>query len=344
VTTGRPKVRQGYGFDAVALATAIAIGFQGTAARAAEAEKEAVRNRIFTPDGRFEVGVTWGITMLSMMTQHMNFNLDVGYNFNDSLAVVIAGGYGLGSHTSVAHEVFNEVGQKNPTPPPMGPGALAVAADFQNLWELGPHAELNLRWSPIYGKMNLAGELPVHFQTFLTLGGGVGQFQFYSPVFCLAYGVLPDPNDPANTNPYTEEMNPAVLNSASFQAQNPDWNPTMPATNPGNVAGCVDPLHMTDVKPIVNFGGGFRFFLTKNIALKIEVRDYLFPDFYFVSIKRSQIGGWLNNNPPADTTVPQNATPNAVQAYCTSSGNCNKSGSPGFTSIALFNLGLQWIF
>jgi outer membrane beta-barrel protein len=198
---------------------------------------------------------------------------------------------------------------------------------------MGPHAELNLRWSPIYGKLNLLGELPIHFQAFLTLGGGAGQFQFYSPVFCLQEGTIPDPNDPLNTNPFTETSNPNEIGSPSFQAQNTG----------AKIPGCVYPLHMTDIKPVGNFGGGLRIFITKNVALKLEVRDYFFPDFYFISIQRSQIGGW--NGTGYDTNFPtNNPTPNTVQGYCASSSNCNKASSPGFTSIVLINFGLQWIF
>jgi outer membrane beta-barrel protein len=41
-----------------------------------------------------------------------------------------------------------------------------------------------VRWAPIYGKISLLAELPVHFQAYLSLGGGAGSFVRQSLVYC----------------------------------------------------------------------------------------------------------------------------------------------------------------
>ncbi len=326
MATGRPKVRQGKSTAALAIASVIAVA-SAPAARAVEAEKEAVRNRAFTVGGRFELGVDpVGVTVLNMMTQHWDFTGHIAYNFNEPWALVLSGGYALGQHTSIAHDVFTEVGQKDPTPPPAGPGALRIAADFHNLWEMGAHAELNLRWSPIYGKLNLAGELPIHFQFYITVGGGVGMFSFASPVFCLQRGQIWDPNDPANNDPFYEDSPQSALGDTIHNTG-------------GKIPGCVEPLVEHDIKPVVNAGAGLRIFVTRNIALNIEFRDYTFPDQFFVGIYRDKVA-----SPPDSSSFPNGSTPSAVAAVCNQTGDCASSASPGFTNLVFFVAGIQWIF
>ena len=348
MATSRPKVRRGNGLDVLVAVSVIAVAL-ATSAHAAEAEKEAVRNRVFTTDGRFEVGLTGGLTVLNTMTQHYNGNIDIAYNFTDAWALMLGGGYALGSHTSVAHDVFREVGSKDPVPPcPSNPppncvggsGALTSAADFHNLWTMGPHAELNIRWSPIYGKLNLAGELPVHFQAYVTVGGGAGMFNFISPVFCLQRAMIPDPNDGNNPDVFYEDSPPNSIAKAVND----------PANTGAKIQGCVEPLHMTDIKPIGNFGGGLRIFITKNFAIKLEFRDYLFPDQLFVAINRAAIGGGATQQeqtqyqPDPNAANINNTNPTTVNNYCKQSGNCQQSGSPGITNLVMFNGGIQWLF
>ena len=40
------------------------------------------------------------------------------------------------------------------------------------------------RWSPFYGKISLMAELPVHFQTYVWLGGGAAALHRESIVYC----------------------------------------------------------------------------------------------------------------------------------------------------------------
>jgi outer membrane beta-barrel protein len=316
-------------------------------ARAAEVENEAVRNREFTVEKRVEVGANFGLTILNMLTSHIDASADVAYNFTEAWALVLGGGYAFGSHTSVANDVFREVGSKDPVPPcptPTPPGcvggsgALSNAADFANLWMMQEHAELNLRWSPIYGKLNLAGELPVHFQVFITAGGGAADFQFYSPVFCLQRGMVFDPDDPNNNDTFTETSSQAQIQKSLSDTTN----------NTGaKIQGCVFPLSENTWKPVINFGGGLRVFITKNIAIKLEFRDYIFPDQYFININRTAIGGGaLQGQPGFDPSFPAtpNLSPSQVNAYCTRTGNCQNAPNAGFTNLVFFNGGLQWLF
>jgi outer membrane beta-barrel protein len=60
-----------------------------------------------------------------------------------------------------------------------------VTDDLSNLWEMKVNAILGARWAPIYGKISLLSEVPVHFQTYLWAGLGGGTFHRESVVMCL---------------------------------------------------------------------------------------------------------------------------------------------------------------
>lgn len=327
----------------------------GSIARAAEpekVEKVVVRNRQNTLGLRFDLGATFGLTVINRMTDHMNLNLDLAMNFSEEWALVLGGGYALGKHTSVAHDAFIEVGKKDPVSTTAGSGSLPEAHDFHDLWVLAAHAELNLRWQPVYGKINLLSELPIHFQWYLTVGAGAGQFRRDSVVFCLKRGYapagaehsgkgtrqrlpwegppIPDPEDDRNLRPYYADSDPANLDS-------PD--------NTGKTAdGCREPLREREVKVVGNLGIGLRFFLTRHLAVKLELRNYFFPDRYYVFIKREVVARGDATNAAAQGTE-------ALDDWCRSPDpgnpekwNCSQAANPGFTQLVLFNAGVQWIF
>ncbi len=147
-----------------------------TAAPAQELiENVVVRNRLHEASGRFELGVHVGFTLLSRLTDHYNFNLDVAYNLSESFALELQGGYALSRHTGLADQITDDVNSNS---------SLATVNDLSGLWEMQANGVLGLRWAPIYGKISLMAELPVHFQTYLWLGGGVGTFARTSVVDC----------------------------------------------------------------------------------------------------------------------------------------------------------------
>src|SRR5205814_5744149 len=53
-------------------------------------------------------------------------------------------------------------------------------------WQMRGNALAGLRWQPIYGKISLLAELPVHFQAYLSANVGAGSFHRQSLVYCRA--------------------------------------------------------------------------------------------------------------------------------------------------------------
>ncbi len=216
--------------------------------RAAEPEKVVVRNRQFAVDGKLEGNLGVGLTVVNYLTDHTNLSGSLAYNFTEQLALEVGGGYALSRHTNVADAAAHEVVTADPSV------QQKKVNDFSDLWQMGWSATGALRWAPIYGKLNIAAELPVHFQFYLLAGGGAGGMSRDSLVYCIG--------SPVNRKSAT------CSPSESGAADN------------------LTPLHSSAIKPLAMAGAGLRFFINKWSGLRLEVRDVAFPDSYRVDILR----------------------------------------------------------
>ena len=167
---------------AVALFTSAAALAQTSVDQSGEqlVESVAVRNRLYAPGGRWEIGPSVGFTVLTRLTDHYVFNLGAAYNFSDTLAAEIRGGYAYSRQTGLAEQAAAELLKEDPFQE-----LKTIRDDFANLWQMEANAVAGARWAPIYGKISLMAEVPVHFQTYLALGIGAGTFHRQSLVMCL---------------------------------------------------------------------------------------------------------------------------------------------------------------
>lgn len=134
-------------------------------------EKVVVRNRIHHSQGQWEVNPGIGFSLSNQMTEHTNFELGLAYNLWESFALELRGGYALAGLSSVAKQVQQQyVGAIQQ---PTDENSEQKYTDFADSWQLQWQAMVLPRWQPIYGKLNLVTELPVHFQGYLTAGGGL---------------------------------------------------------------------------------------------------------------------------------------------------------------------------
>ena len=137
-------------------------------------ERAVVRNRLFSVAHRLEITPVLGVSLVDRLVSHLNFTLGVAYNFSDHWAVEGRVGYAISGHNGLADQVAQHFLQKD----------IRMVDDLSSLWEMKANALAGIRWSPIYGKISLVAELPVHFQFYLWAGGGVGHFRRQSLVFC----------------------------------------------------------------------------------------------------------------------------------------------------------------
>ncbi len=219
-------------------------------AAAAEPERAAVRNRLYSTAGKLELSASAGLTPVDFLTDHKSLELGLAYNLSEQLALELDAGYAFSGHTAVARAASAQLAATDPAK------GGSSSDDFSDLWQMTWNAELTLRWAPIYGKISLAAEVPVHFQAYLLGGAGVGRFAKDSLVYCIG-------------TPATRQL---ATCDAGTAGQGPD---------------ALTPLHETAVKPLATFGGGFRFFVNRWAGLRLEVRDIVFPDSYRVSIDRA---------------------------------------------------------
>lgn len=223
-------------------------------------EKVAVRNRLYTVAGRWEIGGNVGIAVLSRLTDHYNLNLSGAYNFTDWLGIELRAGYAISMHTSLAKQIQDDFYTNT---------SISKANDLSDLWEMKANGIVGLRFQPIYGKINLMAELPVHFQLYGWLGGGAGMFGRESLVIC-----------PVKTNAsecgeyFTEtKVSPIVSLALGFRFFIPG------VTSTGNVVG-------------------------QKHGIKLEVRDWSFLDSYYVGVDRSMSNA---GNPTAGGMLSPNA-------------------------------------
>jgi len=168
-------------FKALCLSGSLMLALSSATVFAAEeqggelVEKVAVRNKLFSVAGRWELGGNVGLSVLSRLTDHYNLNVSVARNFAEWLGVELRGGYAISRHTSLADQIASDFAANT---------SIMTVKELSDLWEMTANAMIGLRFQPIYGKLGLMAELPVHFQLYAWVGGGGGLFHRESLTLC----------------------------------------------------------------------------------------------------------------------------------------------------------------
>ena len=233
-------------------------------------ERTVVRNRLYNVKGRFEVAPHVGFTMVDRLTNHWNFNVSAAYNLQETFALELRGGYALSRHTGLARQVSEHLLQRNPA------NEVQITSDLKNLWEMKANGLVGARWAPLYGKISLLAELPVHFQAYLWAGGGAGMFHRESIVYCQGQA----------------DRAQGICNGGWLEDDKVSW--------------------------IASGAAGFRFFTHPGGGLRVEVRNYVWPDSFLEDINRRQAEAGQQTGVDAS--------------------------NPGLSQIVLLDLGYTFIF
>jgi len=209
-----------------------------------------VRNRLHSMEGRWELGLGAALTPVTYLTRHTRLSLSGAYHLSEQFSFEVSGGWAFSSHTSVAEAASLEIVRAE-----LG-SRYQVVDDFEDLWRMTWSGTAAMRWAPVYGKLNLASELPVHFQAYLFAGGGVSGFVRDSLVYCVG--------------------SPSSRGLAVCEA------------GVAGDANVLTPLSERAIRPVLMGGLGVRLFLTQRFSVQLEARDLSFPDSYRKDIDRAR--------------------------------------------------------
>jgi outer membrane beta-barrel protein len=221
------------------------------AARAAEGpdaptEPAAVASRLYPVAGRFELGLRAGLDLLPELTDAYTLGVSLAYNAAEWGAVELRLGHAFTRNTSAAGDAAVRLyGLTTPQ-----------VTELRNTWRLGPHALVGFRFQPIYGKLNLVAELPVHFQVYAWAGGGAVLLDRTSPTLCLA--------------PIAGGVDPRRC----VQGGEVRWD---------------EYLSEARVSPLVSLALGLRLFVAQHHALTLEGRSWSYLDRFYQDVTRAAV-------------------------------------------------------
>jgi len=137
-------------------------------------EPKSVSFRRYALDGRHDLGVFADFSIKNKLTEHYGAALTYDYQFNEYLAsdLFVAGGYGgLTSLVTNIRDTAKYSGTKD---------------DLADAGALVGTAQLGVRFTPFYGKLSLASELPVHFNLYFVGGVGAALVNYNGVLSCGA--------------------------------------------------------------------------------------------------------------------------------------------------------------
>jgi outer membrane beta-barrel protein len=141
-------------------------------------EGVAVRNRLYRMQSKFELAPTVGFGLAPQLTRHVHVALGAAYNFSETWALELRAGYSFSGHSATADEIGRNFLELDPA------HRLRSTDDLSALWEMKANGLVGVRWTPLYGKLSIFSEWPLHFQAYLWAGGGAAQLHRQSIVYC----------------------------------------------------------------------------------------------------------------------------------------------------------------
>ena len=138
-----------------------------------------VQHKLYTMTGRWEAGAAFGKALNEDLVDQFGALFSLSFHPNEWLDV---GGEALLNHASLSALALNVRSGLRPRTDGQ------VADEFRDDNQLRGGGFAVARVAPIYGKLNLAAELPIHFQAFVLGGGGAARIHRESVNLCAQPG------------------------------------------------------------------------------------------------------------------------------------------------------------
>lgn len=134
---------------------------------------KAVQRKVFLKKQRVELFPYFGFDLNDPFFTHLVLGGSLSYHLVDSLSIDARGGFVFASiEKNIVRIIRTEAGAILENPP-----------EFQF------HADLDLTWAPIYGKISLFGDAILHFDTYVSGGPGLfGTDEGVNPAFNVGIG------------------------------------------------------------------------------------------------------------------------------------------------------------
>lgn len=134
---------------------------------------KAVQRKVFLKKQRVELFPYFGFDLNDPFFTHLVLGGSLSYHLVDSLSIDARGGFVFASiEKNIVRIIRTEAGAILENPP-----------EFQF------HADIDLTWAPIYGKISLFGDAILHFDTYVSGGPGVfGTDEGVNPAFNVGIG------------------------------------------------------------------------------------------------------------------------------------------------------------
>ena len=188
----RLQPSHGHRLPRAALIAALALAAFGARPAAAEdviygpdGAPTVLQHKLYPMSDTFELSLRAQTALNQPLVIHYGGGLTFSYHPNEWFD---AGLEAFGNYTALSNlsEVIREkLPVRNSTTP---------KDEIANSDQLRFGGLVNARVAPIYGKFNLASELPVHFQTYILVGAGLGQLHHESVNLCAVNGTTACPD------------------------------------------------------------------------------------------------------------------------------------------------------
>jgi outer membrane beta-barrel protein len=143
-----------------------------------------VQNKLFRASGGWELGLGFSTALNTSLVDQYGGLLSLSYHPNDWADVGVDVLLNRTAISGLSGQIRDRLPPRaNPATGQPNSGDEITGAD-----QLRGGALAMARIAPIYGKLNLAAELPVHFQVFLLGGAGAAAFKHESVNLCASPG------------------------------------------------------------------------------------------------------------------------------------------------------------
>jgi outer membrane beta-barrel protein len=143
-----------------------------------------VQGKLYQLSRRWEVGVSFGVALNTSLVDQYGGILSISYHPNEWID---AGVDVLANRTGVS-SLSGQIRDRLPSRTNPASGQPNTGDEIAGADQMRGGALAMARIAPIYGKLNLAAELPVHFQVFLLGGAGAAEFKHESVNLCATAG------------------------------------------------------------------------------------------------------------------------------------------------------------